>query len=154
MQTTKEAAARLNELLTKSYDAEAGYQNAAEKVDDTQLKNYLNARAEQRNNFGHQLKSEITSLGFEPDKGTSSLGDLHRTWMNLRDALSGSNEALFEECIRGEEASVNEYKEVLKETSYPENVRMVLVEQQTSIEASLQQARQLENYAGKTPADS
>ena len=69
MSYTEEMGKKLNELLEKNYDAEAGYKNAAEKVANPALKNYLLSRAQDRYDFGHELKEELRQMGQEPDKG-------------------------------------------------------------------------------------
>ena len=107
---------KLNELLEKNYDAEAGYKNAAEKVENSALKNYLLSRAQDRYDFGHELKAELKTFGQDPEKGTSLAGDAHRLWMDLKTALtSDKDEAVLEEAIRGERAALDEYDEILKE---------------------------------------
>lgn len=147
METTKEVVGKLNDLLTKNYDAEAGYKKAAEEVDNPGLKNFLKRRAEQRYQFGHQIKAEIGQLGGSPDKGTSIKGDVHRTWMTLKNALSSGNESLFEECVRGEKTTVEEYKEVLSDTSLPKSTRETLISQQNNIQNALQDVKTLEDLA-------
>ena len=74
MKYTEQVSNKLNELLKKNYDAEAGYKQAAENVKNSQLKSYFENRAKDRYDFGHQLKNEIKSFGQEPDKGTSISG--------------------------------------------------------------------------------
>ncbi|MEH6408308.1 MAG: PA2169 family four-helix-bundle protein, partial [Leeuwenhoekiella sp.] len=76
MSYSEKIADKLNELLEKNYDAEAGYKNAAEKVHSTSLKGYFTSRAQDRYNFGHELKEEIRSFGKDPKKGTSVAGDI------------------------------------------------------------------------------
>ncbi len=117
----------LNDLLTKNYDAEAGYKLAADNVDNTELRSFLEARSQSRYDFGHALKEEITKLGGTADKGTSVKGDLHRAWMNLKDAFSSGDSATYAECVRGEEAFVEEYEEFLndRENLPPSVVKLV-----------------------------
>ncbi|MGA8853430.1 MAG: PA2169 family four-helix-bundle protein, partial [Christiangramia sp.] len=76
MSYSKEISKKLNELLEKNYDAEKGYKLAAEKVKNQQLKSFFSKRAQERYDFGHELKSEIKNFGEDPDKGTSVKGDV------------------------------------------------------------------------------
>ena len=50
----------LNELLTKNYDAERGYKEAAEKVQNISLKGYFENQSKNRYDFGHEIKSLIS----------------------------------------------------------------------------------------------
>lgn len=148
MKYSEEVASKLNELLEKNYDAEKGYQFAAEQVKNPQLQSFFNERAKERYDFGHELKSEIRNFGEAPDKGTSLAGDAHRAWMNLKTSFtSDKEEAVLEEAIRGEKASVEEYNEVLKDTNIPPTTETILRKQRDSITASLHKVESLENRA-------
>ena len=137
---------KLNELLEKNYDAEAGYKNAAEKVQNSALKNYLLSRAQDRYDFGHELKAELKTFGQEPEKGTSLAGDAHRLWMDLKTALSSDkDEAVLEECIRGEKASVSEYEDALTNQQFPPKIQHTLSKQVDEVKATLHKVKSLED---------
>ncbi len=148
MSYTEKVSNRLNNLLTKNYDAEAGYKKAAEKVSNPQLKNFFKQRAQERYDFGHELKGEIKSFGQEPDKGTSVAGDAHRAWMDIKTAFSSDkDETVLEEAIRGEKAALNEYEEVLKETSLPPSTLNLITKERDSVNNALQNVTSLEKWA-------
>ena len=148
MSYSNEISKKLNELLEKNYDAEKGYKLAAEKVKNQQLKSFFSKRAQERYDFGHELKSEIKNFGEDPDKGTSLKGDAHRTWMNLKASLSGDkDEAVLEEAVRGEKAAVEEYEEILKEPEIPASTGNILMKQKNAIIASLNEVKTLEKQA-------
>lgn len=137
----------LNDLLTKNYDAEAGYKLAADNVDNTDLRSFLEARAQSRYDFGHALKEEITKLGDTPDKGTSMKGDLHRAWMNLKDAFSSGDSATYSECVRGEEAFVEEYEECLNDReNLPPTVVDLVESQLAEAQKALLEVKALEGF--------
>ena len=147
MNNLEELNDKLNNLITKNYDAEKGYKKAADLVEDPQLKEFFRNQAQNRYDFGHALKSEIKSTGGEVDKGTSITGDLHRAWMSVKDTFSGNdNKAMLEEVVRGEEAAVEEYREVLKEATLPPTTQNIISEQIQSIQGALSNARSLEAW--------
>jgi len=148
MSYSNEISKKLNELLEKNYDAEKGYKLAAEKVKNSQLKSFFSARAQERYDFGHELKSEIRNFGENPEKGSSLAGDAHRSWMNLKASLSNDkDEAVLEEAIRGEKAAVEEYESILKESEIPASTGNVLLKQKNAIIASLNEVKTLEKQA-------
>lgn len=148
MSYTEKVGDRLNNLLTKSYDAEAGYKKAAEKVNNAGLKNFFKNRAQDRYNFGHEIKEEVRSFGQEVDKGTSFTADAHRAWMDIKTAFTNdTDEAVLEEAIRGEKASVEEYNEILAKTSLPNSTRAVLEKQRNNIQNALNEVKALEEWA-------
>lgn len=148
MSYSNEISKKLNSLLEKNYDAEKGYKLAAEKVNDQRLKNFFSERAQERYDFGHELKSEIRNFGESPDKGSSLAGDAHRSWMNLKASLSSDkDESVLEEAVRGEKAAVDEYEDVLKEKDLPASTGNILMKQKNSIVASLNEVKTLESQA-------
>ena len=148
MKYTEEISNKLNDLLTKNYDAEAGYKQAAEKVKNNNLKEFFNMRAKERYDFGHQLKGEIKSYGESPEKGTSFKADAHRGWMNLKTAFSNNNEeAILEEVVKGEKAAIKEYDEILSEPNLPPTTENILKVHKGNIEKALYEAKTFESVA-------
>lgn len=146
MSYSNEISKKLNELLEKNYDAEKGFKNAAEDVKNEQLKIFFKEKAQQRYEFGHELKSEIRNFGDTPDKGTSIKGDAHRVWMDLKSALSRDNEeAVLEEAIRGEKAAVEDYNEVIAEREMPPSTANLLIKQRNAIERTLNKVKNFED---------
>ncbi|MCJ8498217.1 PA2169 family four-helix-bundle protein [Chryseobacterium salipaludis] len=139
----------LNDLLTKNYDAEKGYKEAAEKIEHTSLKDYFLKQSQNRYDFGHEIKALIAKYGGEPDKGTSVTGDLHRMWIAIRDAFSRGDQDIYEECIRGEEAFSEEYGETLRNEILPEDVKEVVRKQKNSVDQALATLRTMEGFSAK-----
>ena len=145
---TDKVGSKLNDLLEKNYDAEKGFKKAAENTEHSGLKSYFNNKAQERYNFGHQIKSELKNFGEKPDKGDSVTGAAHRTWMEVKAWFSSDNdESMLEEAIRGEKASVEEYKDVLNDTTLPASTKDVLMAQKTSIEQGLSNIKRLEDIS-------
>lgn len=128
----------LNDLLAKNYDAERGYNNAAQKSDNPVLKSFYRSKASNRYSYGHQIKDILTYMDADIDKGTSFTGDLHNAWINFRNIFSiNTEEAILDEVERGEEASLHEYDEFLKNRDLPERVRQVITYQRNNIARAL-----------------
>lgn len=136
----------LNELLTKNYDAEAGYKEVADKIEHTSLKSYFQNQAQNRYDFGHEIKANISKYGGEPDKGTSITGDLHRTWISIRDAFTNGDEAIYSEAVRGEEAFSEEYGEVLNDEVLPQDVKDMVRNQKHSVDKALASLKTMEGF--------
>lgn len=157
MKTTNEKAkehnhdklvSNLQELLEKNYDAQKGFTKAMEDAKNTSLKSFLQQQAAQRNRFATELDLEIRNLNEKPKESGSFTGDLHRTWIDIKSAVAGNtDEAVLEECIRGEKASWNEYDEKLKEENFPPNISSVLQKQASEIHQTLNRVKTLEDLA-------
>jgi len=139
---------KLNDLLERTYDAEKGFEKAAENTKNDYLKGFFTRKAQQRYDFGHELKTEITSFGQEVEKGDSLTSKAHRAWMDVKAMFaSDSEEAMLEEAIRGEKAAVEEYSEVLKETTLPPSTELILNKQKNAIEVGFNNIKTLEDIS-------
>ena len=125
---TETVSNQLNGLLEKNYDAEKGYKTASENSKSEVLSRFFEKKANERKQFGNQLKTEITTFGQIPEKGGSLKGTAHRAWMNTKAFFSPDNdESMLEEAIRGEKASIEEYNEIINAKEYlPESTANVL----------------------------
>ncbi|WP_055442482.1 ferritin-like domain-containing protein [Lacinutrix himadriensis] len=143
---TDKVGNRLNALLEKNYDAEKGYKKAAENAKHIGLKNFFNKKAQERYDFGYELKTEIKSFGQPAEKDGSLTGKAHRAWMDVKAALSSDNdESMLEEAIRGEKAAIAEYEEVLGEIGLPLNTKNMLFNQKNHIQQELNTIKRLED---------
>jgi len=128
----------LNDLLKKNYDAEKGYNMVAEKTEDPVLAAFMRGKASNRYTYGHQIKDIIREMEGEIDKGTSTMGDLHRAWIDVKTALSSDkNESLLEEVERGEEQSLEEYNTFLSQDELPQSIRRIVTYQRNNIAHAL-----------------
>jgi len=145
MKYTEDISKRINDLLEKNYDAEKGYKKAAEIVDNTKLKQFFKEEAQNRYDFGHQLKGEIQNFGETPDKGGSTKGTMHRTWMDIKSTFtSNDEEAILNEVEKGEQAAVEEYNEVINDTTLPPTTKKILTEQRNNVQTTLRNAKNFE----------
>lgn len=142
---SEEVGRKLNELLEKTYDAEKGFKKVAENVENKSLKTYFRNKADERYTFGHELKDEIKSFNQEIDKGGSTLGTIHRAWIDTKALFSlNDEESMLEEVIRGEKAAIAEYDDVLSETTLPTSTQTLIRSQKNKIENGLYNFETLE----------
>lgn len=144
----KELVNNLQDLLEKNYDAEKGFTKAMKDAKNQNLKRFLQQQAAQRGRFVNELSQEIKNLNVEPKDSGSFTGDLHRTWIDIKSSVAGNtDEAVLEECIRGEKASWKEYEEKLQNKNFPSNISGVLQNQATEIHNTLNRVKTLEDLA-------
>lgn len=137
---------KLNEILEKTYDAEEGFKKAASKANSANLKQYFKTKSEQRTHFKNELKAEVTSFGQKFDDSGSATAAAHRTWMDVKSLFSSDDdEAMLEESLKGEKAALDEYEEVLNETTLPESTRNLLSKQRTQIQSGISTIKSLED---------
>lgn len=138
MKYSEEISNKLNELLVKNYDAEKGYLNAIENVESDRLKMFFKRRASERSEFAKELRTEILRYGEIPENSGSFKGAVHRNWMSLKSTFSSNNEeAVLEEAIRGEEASLEVYNDLIKERHLPPTIDTLLLKHKNAIQAAI-----------------
>ena len=143
MKYTVEMSNKLNELLERTYDAEKGFKQAAEKVDNKTIKQFFMDRAKQRYDFGHELKAEIKAFGQSPEKGGSAKETLHRSWIDFKSLFSNNNvEAMLEEVNRGEKEAIETYNDILHDKDFvlPPSTESLLMKQRNAIRETLETA--------------
>ncbi|MAZ29371.1 MAG: hypothetical protein CL868_20150 [Cytophagaceae bacterium] len=146
----KEISEGLQAILEKNYDAEKGYKKAMEEAKSPQLKNFLKHQAAQRNRFATEISHELFEIDEKPKNSGSATGSLHRAWIDIKTAFTGhDDEAILEEVIRGEKASVEEYEQVLKNDgeAIPLASDNILKSQLDEIKKTLNKVKTLEDIA-------
>ena len=149
----KKTASALQDLLTRAYDAEQGYHNAAEAISHDRLKSLFHEYAEQRKSFGHDIKALIVKNGETPDKGASALGKLHQFWIDFRGMLTGGGEAdIIEECRRGEETTMSDYEDYINDLEISAEARELFSQQLEKVRTIYSRLTSLENKAAAAEA--
>ena len=135
----------LNDLLAKNYDAEKGFKEAADKTNNAVLAALYRGKASQRYTNGHHIKDILREMEGDIDKGSSTLGDIHRAWINFKTFLSfDKEEAILEEIENGEEAALKEYNEFLENKELPQSIRRIITAQRNGIRKTLNKIDELE----------
>jgi uncharacterized protein (TIGR02284 family) len=135
---------KLNDLLSRNYDAEAGFKLASEKVENSVLNDYFKRNRVMHRKFGEEIKNMIVKLNGEIDKGTSLEGDAHRAWLNFKAAISSNtDESLLEECARGQKVAMDDYQNAIEELPQGE-VTELLAQQKAEIVDIVHELKALE----------
>jgi uncharacterized protein (TIGR02284 family) len=136
----------LQELLEKNYDAEKGYKQLMSKSESEPIKKWLLTKAVRRSQFATELDAQIRLLNGTPIESGSVTGTMHRTWIDVKSALTSNTDlALVEECQRGEQASCDEYKDQLTEINFDTKTTVLLFAQKEAIESAINTAERIED---------
>src|ERR1700712_3178915 len=113
MSQNKEIISTLNSLIETLKDGQEGFQQSATGVDDPQLKTTFDQLSLQRSKFAGELQNEVVKLGDpDPEESGSATGAMHRTWINIKGAVTNRDRhAILAEAERGEDSAVAAYKE-------------------------------------------
>jgi uncharacterized protein (TIGR02284 family) len=106
----------LNDLIETSKDGEEGFRTCAADISDPQLKTLFSNRAQSCAMAAEELQQLVRTYGGDPETSGGFGGALHRRWVDIKAAIAGrSEQAVLEECERGEDMAVRSYRNVLRE---------------------------------------
>ena len=140
----EKSIACLNKLIEICKDGNKGYKDAADHIDNDELKTILYRFSQQRALFEAELEGEVRNLGGHPESTSTALGGVHRAWIDLKAAFqSKDHENILEECKRGDKAAVQVYEEALK-APIPDFIKEKVKEQFTLIKGAIMQLDEFE----------
>jgi uncharacterized protein (TIGR02284 family) len=121
MMTNDDVISTLNDLIVTSKDGEEGFRTCSEDFSDAHLKAEFAARARSCAQAVSELQDLVRALGGKPSTGSSVTGALHRRWIDIKSAILGrDDEAILNECERGEDHAVESYRDALAKDLPPE----------------------------------
>jgi len=111
-------------LIEVLEDGRKGFTEGADKLTDLDrpdLAAMFARHARQREQFSAQLESMAAAYGDDIDEDGSVAAAVHRGWMTLKDALSGSDpDGVLSAAVQGEDHAVETYEKALKEDISPD----------------------------------
>lgn len=141
------AVSTLNELIETCKDGEEGFRTCAEDISDPQIKSLFENRAQSCAQAATELQQVVSELGGKPETESSMSGALHRRWVDIKAAVTGKDdEAILDECERGEDVAVRSYRKAL-ERDLPAEIRGIIERQFQGVLRNHDQVKALRNQA-------
>ncbi|MCU6455318.1 PA2169 family four-helix-bundle protein [Sphingomonas sp. A2-49] len=114
--TNNNDASVLNGLIVTTLDSMKGYEDAAKDAESTQFATMFADFARDRAKVATDLQNQVRSLGGEPEMDSSMLAAAHRTFMDLKQAITGKDdEAIIQEVERGEDHIKAKFEDAMKD---------------------------------------
>jgi uncharacterized protein (TIGR02284 family) len=150
MANQKEIISTINELIETLKDGQKGFEEAADAVNDPQLKSLFTGYSQQRARFASELQTQARSIGeAEPETGGSAAGAMHRGWINLKSAITSQDEsAILAECERGEDSAVQEFEKAMR-NDLPSPVLDIVSQQYRDVKNAHDRIKNLRDAAKK-----
>ncbi len=137
-------------LITTLEDGQRGFASAADRLTDSNqpgLAAEFMRFSEQRARFASELRTMAASYGDDVDPGGSMAAVVHRGWMAVKDALSGSDASgVLDAAEQGEDHAVAEYRQALTE-DLSGGLRSVVERQYTEVQEAHRLVRSLRDQA-------
>jgi uncharacterized protein (TIGR02284 family) len=135
MEISEKAIDVINDLIKINNDRVAGFEKAGTDLesDDNGLITVFNKLAGESRQYVVELTDIARQYGGEAAEGTSTSGDLHRAWIDIKTTFTGSDLlAILNECERGEDAAKAAYRDALDPENElsPELAQVLQIQQQ------------------------
>jgi uncharacterized protein (TIGR02284 family) len=136
----------LNSLITTTIDSANGFERSAEDSDVPRFRDMFREFAQERRQMVGRLQERVRTLGGTPNDDGSLKADLHRRWVDLRDAISrGGDQEIIEEIERGEDYLKAKYEAALEEGELSPDTLAVIREAYQSVRAGHDRASALKH---------
>jgi len=136
MQSNEHDLSVVNSLITTTIDSANGFERSAEDADVPQFVEMFRSFAGERRQVVGMLQQHVRKLGGEPNDDGSLKADLHRRFVDLRDAISkGGDKEIVEEVERGEDYLKAKYDTALADTKLSPDTLAVIREAYQSVRA-------------------
>jgi uncharacterized protein (TIGR02284 family) len=136
----------LNSLITTTIDSANGFDEAANDARSDRFQSMFREYGSERRQCVQQLQDAVRRMGGTPEDDGSVKAAAHRTWLNLKDAVTGdSDKQIVEEVERGEDYIKEKYETALKDDKLTPDARAVIQEAYGSVQRGHERARQLKH---------
>jgi uncharacterized protein (TIGR02284 family) len=145
MKTNDEIISDLKGLVNILNDGKEGYTSAAETTDSLELKAVFGKIALERAAYATELKAHIAVHGGDSDNESGGLlGAVHRTWIDIKQAITGNdNAAILDSIVTGEKAAIEKYDLYIADYADHADHLALLTKQRASIQQDLTQIQSL-----------
>lgn len=137
METIKEKGLdTLRELIIVNNDRFEGYKTAAKETNDASFKTLFAELSTQSKKFSDELRKLIPPHEEAPDNDeTKIFGDLYRSWMGMKNALTESNNhAILLSCEFSEDIIRKTYDDYIMDPDVPGEVLALVIEQRNELD--------------------
>ena len=135
-----------NELIETLQDGEEGFAKLADKLVDSEkpeLVTSMRRLGQQRADFRVELETLAKSYGDDIETSGTTAAAIHRGWIGLKDALSGTSpKGVLHAAQTGEQHAVSEYDKAIQ-ADISDGLRVVVARQLEEVVAARDQVKAL-----------
>ncbi len=136
----------LNTLIATLLDSIEGYQKSAEDVENPRFAELFNERARERQQAVTKLQAAVAHAGGTPEDEASTLGSMHRMFVDLKSAVTGRDDkAIVNEVERGEDYLKEKFETAMRNADLSAHAQAAVSEAWTSVKAGHDQMSQLKH---------
>jgi uncharacterized protein (TIGR02284 family) len=136
MDTRNADTTTLNTLIATLLDSIDGYTKSAQDVKDRDLAERFTARARERQSAVAGLQAAVARMGGNPEDDGTLLAGAHRAFINLKEAVTGTDDqAILNEVERGEDYLKEKFEAAMRNVDLAPDARAAVEQAWTSVKA-------------------
>ena len=117
----------LNTLTATTLDSVKVYRESAEASTDPEHQRFFREMSDERSRVASDLQAHVRALGGEAETESSTAGGAHRTWLDIKAAVTGKDEqAVINEVERGEDYIRDKFQAAIDDDELSPETRGVL----------------------------
>jgi uncharacterized protein (TIGR02284 family) len=132
----------LNHLVEVVTDGEEVYKEAAEYIENEELKEIFHEESMMRGHMKRTLQTEVLKYQENPDNQGTIMGALERSWLSLKAHIGAGEQTLLNSLEHSEDRCVAEFEKALQE-DLPADLHGLIAEQMASIRSTHNRIRKL-----------
>ena len=153
MESQKHDIETVNDLIKTTIDSVDGYRAAGEDANSGQFQSIFFDRANERSNVADRLAQHVRQLGGTPTDNGSIVAGAHRAFMNLRDAVTGTDDkAIVAEVERGEDHIKVRFETAMTDNNLSTETRDLIGQCYDSVKQGHDQMRDLKHGLQANPS--
>lgn len=138
----------INTLIATTLDSVKGYRESAQESQDPNHAQFFREMADERGRVAADLQQQVRSLGGDPETDSSTAGAIHRSWVDLKSAITGRDEkAIVNEVERGEDYIKGKFEAAMQDDELSPASRTALQQCFASIRKGHDRASQMKHAA-------
>ncbi len=139
----------LQSIIRLLVDSEKGFTDAASNIENAEIASLFRSFVGERASMATDLQDVLGDSGNEAPTTGTVVGTLHRTWLDLRSAISGQDSyAILSEAERGEDYIKGEYEKALRMV-WGDRIHSILSTQYLQIKTAHDRVRNLRDKFAK-----
>ena len=136
----------LNTLIATTLDSVKGYRDSAEETENPNHATFFREMAEERSRVAADLQQHVRSHGGEPEMESSTAGAMHRSWLDLKSAITGrDDQAVINEVERGEDYLKTKYEAAMRDEDLSAECRGMIEQCFASVRKGHDRASQMKH---------
>ncbi len=136
----------LNGLIATTLDSVDGYEAAAKDAENGQYAQRFTTRASERRQVVQTLQAEVARQGGNPEDDGTVLAGAHRVFLDLKAAVTGSDDAaIVNEVERGEDHIKAKYEAALQDNDLAAETRSAIGAAWDSVKSGHDEMRDLKH---------